>query len=145
MRKLDTTVDRLTTNKRKTESSGIFEVAAESVFGKKSEQFDSSGRVNFANSVPVESPDLVYFRDPPVQTHNITDGRAGGVTTRIADKDGIWRAGPSDIRMAATRANSKDFNAKLAFRNYLNDLDLEKIQMLERDKRARENIENNLT
>ena len=34
---------------------------------------------------------------------------------------------------------------KLAFRDYLNDLDLETIQMLDRDKRARENMENNLT
>ena len=42
--------------------------------------------MNFANSVPVESPDLVSFRDPPVQIHNITDGRTDGVATRIADK-----------------------------------------------------------
>ena len=58
-------------------TQNIFEGAAESVFGKISEQFDSSGRVNFANSIPVESPDLVPFRDPPVQTHNITDGGTG--------------------------------------------------------------------
>ena len=107
MKKLDTTVDGLATNKRNTEASDIFEGAAESVFGKKSEQFDSSGRVNFMNSVPVESPDLVSFRDPPVQTHNITDGGTGGVATSIADQDGIWRAGPSDVRMAATHANDK--------------------------------------
>ena len=88
--KLDTTVDGLTTNKRNTESTDVFEGAAESVFGTISEQFDSSGRVNFANSIPVELPDLVPFRDPPVQTNNITDGGTGGVTTRIADKDGIW-------------------------------------------------------
>ena len=67
MKKLDTTVDGLTTNKSNTESSDIFEGAAESVFGKNSEQFDSSGRVNFSNSVPVESPDLVSFRDLPVR------------------------------------------------------------------------------
>ena len=123
----------------------IIESAPESVFVKKSETFDSSGRVNFTKSVLFESPDLVSFRDPPVQTHNITDGRTGGVATSIADKDGIWRAGPSDIGMAATHANPKDFNTKLAFRNYLHDLDLETIQMLERYKRARENMENNLT
>ena len=145
MKKLDTTVDGLTTNKRSTESTDIFEGAAESVFGKNSEQFDSSGRVNFANSIPVESPDLVSFRDPPVQTHNITDGRTGGVDTIIADKDGIWRAGSSDIRMAGTHASDKYFDAKLADRKYLHDFDLETIQMLERDKRVRENIVNNLT
>ena len=116
MDKLDATVDGLTTNKRNTESSDIFEGAAEVFSEKKSEQFDSSGRVNFANSIPVESPDLVPVRDPPVQTHNITDGGTGGVATRIADKDGIWRAVPSDIRMAATHANDKDFNVKLAYR-----------------------------
>ena len=93
--------------------------------------------MNFANSILVELPDLVPFRDPPVQTYNITDGRTGGVTTRIADKDGIWQAGPSNIRMEATHAKDKDFNVKLAFCDYLNDLDLETIQMLERDKRAR--------
>ena len=99
-------------------------------FVKESEQFDSSGRVNFANSILVESPDLVSFRDPPIQTHNIIDGGTGGVATSIADKDGIWRAGPSDIGMVATHANLKYFNAKLAFRDYLNDLDSETIQML---------------
>ena len=116
IKKLYATVDGLTTSKRNTESTDIFEGAAERVFGKISEQFDSSGQVDFANSIPVESPDLVPFRDPPMQTNNITDGRTGGVTTRIADKDGIWRAGPSDIRRAATYAKDKDFAAKLAYR-----------------------------
>ena len=145
MEKLNTTVDGLTTNEKNTESSGIIESAPENVFVKNSEQFESSGRVNFANSVPVESPDLVSFRDPPVETHNITDGGTGGVATSISDKDRIWRVSPSDIGTAATHANLKDFNEKLEFREYLNDLDLETIQMLERDKRARENMENNLT
>ena len=80
-----------------------------------------------------------------MQTYNITDGGTGGVTTRIADKDGIWRAGPSDIRVAATHAKDKYFAAKLAYRKFLDDLDFKKIQMSERDKRARENMENNLT
>ena len=113
--------------------------------GKEFAKFTRPLESNFANSIPVESPELVPFRDPPVQTNNITDGGTGGVTTRIADKDGIWRARPSDIIMAATHASHKDFDAKLAYCKYLNDLDLETIQMLERDKRARENMENNLT
>ena len=93
--------------------------------------------MNFANFIPVESPDLVPFRDPPVQTYSVTDGGTGGVTTRIVDKDGIWRAEPSDIRMAGTHASDKDSAAKLAYRKFLNDLDLETIQMLEQDKRSR--------
>ena len=131
MEKLNTTVEAFTSNERNTESSGIIESAPESVFVKKSEQFDSSGQVNFANSVPVESPDLVSFRDPPVETHNVTDGGTGIVATSIADKDWIWRVGASNIGTGATHAELKDFNEKLAFREYLNDLDLETIQMLE--------------
>ena len=60
-------------------------------------------------------------------------------------KDGIWQAGPSDIRDAAFHESDKDAAAKLAYRKLLNDLDLKMIEMLERDKRARENIEINLT
>ena len=128
--KLNTTVDGLTANKRNTESTDIFEGAAESLNVKNIKKFDSSGRVNFANSIPVETPDPVPFRDPPVQTYNVTDGGTGGVTNRIADKDGIWQAGPSDIRVAATHASVKDSAARLAYRRVLIDLDLQTILML---------------
>ena len=137
MEKLDTTVDGLRTNERNTESSGIIESAPESVFVKEGEQFDSSGRMNFANSVPVESPDLLSFRDPPVETHNITDSGTGSVAASIADKDRIWRVGPSDIGTAATHADLKNINEKLAFREYLNELDFETIQILQQYHRAR--------
>ena len=77
--------------------------------------------MNLANSVPVESPDLVSFRDPPVETHNVTDGRSGGVATSIADKDWIWRVSPSNIGTAATHDDLKNINEKLAFHKYLNE------------------------
>ena len=44
MEKLDTTVEAFTSNERNTDSSGIIESAPESVFVKKSDLFDSSGR-----------------------------------------------------------------------------------------------------
>ena len=140
MEKLETTVEAFTSDERNTESSVIIENAPKSVFVKEIEQFDSIGRMKFANSVPFESPDLILFRDPPVEIHNVTDGRSGGVATSIADKDRIWRASPSDIGTAATHVDLKNINEKLAFRKYLNELDLETIKMLERDHRARENI-----
>ena len=55
---LDTTVKGFTTDKRNTESSGIIVSAPRSIFIKESEQFDSSGRMNLANSIPVETPYL---------------------------------------------------------------------------------------
>ena len=45
--------------------------------------------MNLANSVPVKTPDLLSFREPPVNTYNVTYGRSGGVATSIADKDRI--------------------------------------------------------
>ena len=45
--------------------------------------------MNLANSAPVKKLDLVSFRDPPVNTYNVTDGRSGGVATSISDKDRI--------------------------------------------------------
>ena len=75
--------------------------------------------MNHANSVPVKTPDLVSFRDPPVNTDNVTDGRSGGVATSIADKERIWSPKPSDIGMAATHDEIKNINEKLAFSKYL--------------------------
>ena len=126
--KLDTTVEAFTSDERNMESSGIIESAPKSIFIKESEQFDSSGRMKLANSVPVESPDLVSFRDPPIETHNETDGRSCGVATSMADKDRIWRPRPSDIGTAATHDDVKTINEKLVFRKYLNELDFETIK-----------------
>ena len=98
--------------------------------------------MNLANSVPVETPYLVSFRDPPIQTHNVTEGRSGGVATSIADKDRIWNPRPSNIGTAATHDDLKNINGKLAFHKYLNELYFETIQILQRDHRARENMKN---
>ena len=88
--KLNTTVEAFTTDKKNTASSRIVECTPKSIFVKESKQFDSISKMNLANSVPVKTPDLVYFRDPTVNTYNVTDGRSSGVATNIADKDQIW-------------------------------------------------------
>ena len=93
--------------------------------------------MNLANSVPVKTPDLVSFRDPTINTDNVTDRRSGGVATRIADKDRIWGPKPSDIGTAATHDEIKNISEKLAFRKYIKELDFETIKMLERDHKAR--------
>ena len=85
--------------------------------------------MNLANFVPVKTPDLVSFRDPNVNTDNVTDRRSGGVATRIADKGGIWEPKPSDIGTAATHDEIKSISERLSFRKYLKDLDFETIKM----------------
>ena len=96
--------------------------------------------MNLANSVPVKTPDLVSFRDPPINTDNVTDQRSGGVATSISDKDRIWRPKPSDIGTAATHDEIKNRSEKLAFKKYLKELDSKTIKMLQRDHKARENM-----
>ena len=138
--KLDTTVEAFATDKRNTASSRIIESAPKSIFIKESKQFDSSGKMNLAKSMPVEAPDLASFRDRPVSTYNVTDGRSGAIATSKADKDRIWSPKPSNIGTAATHDDLKNINEKLLFRKYLKELDFETIKILQRDHRARENM-----
>ena len=72
--------------------------------------------MKLADSVPVKTPDLVSFRDPPVNKDNVTDGSSGDVATSIADKDRIWSPKPSDIGTAATNDEIKNINENLLFR-----------------------------
>ena len=96
--------------------------------------------MNLANSVPVETPDLISFRDPTMNTDNVLERRSGGVAARIADKDRIWRPKPSDIGTAATHDEIKNISEKLSFSKYLKELDFETIKMLEQEHKERENI-----
>ena len=96
--------------------------------------------MNLANSIRIKTPDLVSFRDLNIQTDNVLDRRSGGVATRIADKDGIWRSKPSDIGTAVTHDEIKNISEKLAFRKYIMDFDFETIKMLEQEHKERENI-----
>ena len=138
--KLDTTVDGPTTNERSTASSRIEEFTPKSIFRKEIKKFDSSSRMNLANSVRVKTPDLVSFRDPTINTDNVLGRRSDGVATRIADKYGIWEPKPSNIGTAATHDEIEKISEKLSFSKYLKDLDFETIKMLEREHKERENI-----
>ena len=88
--KLDTTIDGPTNDKRSTASSRIEEFTPKSIFRKEIKNLDSSSRMNLANSVRVNTPDLESITDLTIQTDTVLDQRSGGVATRIADKDGIW-------------------------------------------------------
>ena len=87
--KLVTTVEGFTTDEQNTASSRIEECTLKSIFVKEIKEFDSSSKMNLTNYVPVKTPYLVSFRDPTINTDNVTDRRSGGVATSIADKDGI--------------------------------------------------------
>ena len=138
--KIGTTVDGPMTDERNTASSRIEECTPKSIFRKEIKKLDSSSRTNLANSGRINTPDLVSFRDPTIQTDNVLNQRSGSVATRIADKYGIWRSKPSNIGTAAPHDEIKNISEKLAFRKYTKDLDFETIKMLEREHKERENI-----
>ena len=123
--KLDTTVEAFTTDKRNTASSRIIESALNSIFIKESKKFESSSRMNLANFVPVESPDLVSFRDPTIQIDNVLDRSSDSVATRISNKDGIWEPTVSNIGTEATHGKIKMISEKLAYRKYIKDSEFE--------------------
>ena len=130
--KLDTNVDGSTTNERNTPSSRIEECTPKSIFRKYIKKLDSSSRMNLTKSLRIKTPDLVSLRDPNIQTDNVLDRRSGGVTTRIADKDGIWRPKPSNIVTAETHDEIKNISEKLVYRKYVKDLEFETSKILER-------------
>ena len=98
--KLNTTVDGPMTNERNTASSRIGECTPKSIFRKSIKNIDSSNRMNLANSLRVQTPDLVYFRDPTIQTDNVLEEVAAslpGLRTKTEsgnpslEKLGQWR------------------------------------------------------
>ena len=93
--------------------------------------------MNLANSLRVQTPDLVSFRYPNIQKDNVLDRRSGGVATRIANKDRIWGPKPSDIGTAATHDKIKNISEKFAYRKYIKDLDFETSIVLEQEISSR--------
>ena len=78
--------------------------------------------MNLANSLRVQTPDLVYFRYLTIQTDNVLDRRSAGVATSILNTDGIWEPKLSNIGMVATHDDIKKICEKLAYRKYIKDL-----------------------
>ena len=46
----------------------------------------------------VQTPKLVYFRHPPMQTDNVVHRSDGIVATRVMDQYRIWRPTDRDVR-----------------------------------------------
>ena len=61
--------------------------------------------MNLTNSLGVQTPKLVSFRQPPMQTDNIGHWSDGSVATRVVDQDRIWRPTDRDVRTAPTHGD----------------------------------------
>ena len=93
--------------------------------------------MNLANSLGVQTPNLVLLRHPPMQTDNVGERRDKGVATRVADQDGIWRPMESNIITVPTHGDVESISEKLAYRKFIKDSEFETREVFER-----ENIDN---
>ena len=99
--------------------------------------------MNLANSLSVQTPDLVSFRHPTIQTENVSDRIINGVATRIANKDGIWEPTLSNIETAPTHGNIRTISEKLAYQKFIKDSEFETSKVFEHENiEERENIKN---
>ena len=69
--KLNTAVQQSSTNESNTAPSQIEEGSLKSIFPEIVEEYNLSERINLANSLGIQTPKLVYFRHPPMQTDNV--------------------------------------------------------------------------
>ena len=141
--KLDAAVQQSSTDEWNTASLKIEEGSPESIFRKVVEQFDSIERINLANSLSVQTPELVLLRHTPMQTDNVGEWRSGGAANRIANQDGIWKPMLSEIKAAAIHGKSEKISEKLAYRKFIKDSEFETSKVFERENiEDRKNIKN---
>ena len=119
--KLDTAVQRSSSDKCIVAPSQIVEGSPKSIFPEIVKKSDSSKRMNLANSLGVQTPKLVLLRHPPMQIENVGEQRDGGFATRLADQDGIWRPTDSDIRTVRKHGDVESISDNLAYRKFIKD------------------------
>ena len=81
--------------------------------------------MNLRNSAIIDTPKLVSFGHPPMDTDNVGYWIDGIVATRIEDPDKIWRPTDRDNRMAHTHDDIEITNKKIAYRKHIRDLEFE--------------------
>ena len=97
--------------------------------------------MNIANSLLVQTPNLVHFGHPPLEKYNVGHRSDGSVATRVVDHNGIWRHTDRNVKMALTHGNIETISEKLAFRKYIRDLEFETREVFEREM-SNQNIKN---
>ena len=135
--KLNTTVQRSSTDERNTASPRIEEDSLKSIFPEIVEESYSSERMNVANPLGVQTPKLVSFRHLPMQTDNVGNPIDSIAATRVMDQDGIRRRSDRDFRKTLTHGNVETMSKKLAYRKFIKDSEFEIREVFEQ-----ENIEN---
>ena len=141
--KLDTIVQQSTTNERNTKSPRIEEESLENIFSKIFKESNSSERMNLANYLIIETPKIVHFGHPPIETDIVGNLLDGIVANRIENSDGICRRTDRDDKMAHTH-DIETISKKIAYIKYIRDSEFETREVFERET-SNKNIENIVT
>ena len=116
--KLETIVQRSPTNKGNTAFSRIEEESLESIISKIVKESNSSERMNLANSLIIETPKLVHFGHPPIETDNVGNLLDVIVSTRIENSDRIWRRTNRDDMIAHTH-DIETISKEMTYRKHI--------------------------
>ena len=95
--------------------------------------------MNLAKFLIIETPKLVHFGHPPIETENVGNLINGIVATRIENSDSIWSRKARGDRMSHTH-DHKIISEKIAHRKHIRDLEIETRKVFERET-PNENIE----
>ena len=88
--------------------------------------------MNLANSASIESPKLVNFRHPPIETENVGKLLDGIVATMIENSDRIWRRMSRDDRMAHTH-DIDTISEKIGYPKHIRYLEFETREVFDRE------------
>ena len=86
--------------------------------------------MNLANSLSIESPKLIHFGNPPIETNNVGNLLDGIVTTKIENSNRIWMRTDRDNNMAHTH-DIETIGKKIAYRNHIRNSETETGNLLE--------------
>ena len=87
--------------------------------------------MNLANSLGIQTPKLVPFRHPPMQTDNVGNPIDSIVATGLLDQDRIWRPTDRDVRTTPTQGNVETMSEKLAYCKFIKDSEFETREVFE--------------
>ena len=133
LNKINTAVQRSPTNRMNTASSRIEEGSLKRIFSEIGEESNSSEPMRLENSLGVQTPKLVSFRHPPMQTKNVGKPIDSIAATRVMDQDGIQRPADRDVRTTPTHGDVETMIEKLVYRKFIKDSEFETREVFERE------------
>ena len=142
VKKFDTHVQSSTTQERNVESSRIEEVGVKIIFPEIGKEFNSSVRVNLANSVLSESPKFKRLGHQTIETADIRNLDYISAI-RPNNCNSLRGSTDRDDRLGYTH-DFETMSETTAYRNHIKNSEIETREVFERETLSPENIQQTL-